>query len=107
MRRLILATRTAILGLLLFLPVTLSAQPFASGLKAPSRMIFTPRGNLLVSESGTGSNDGRISFVDRSTGARRTVIDGLPAALTLGPDAAPSGPSGMTILNGILYVEIG
>src|SRR5687768_17093695 len=71
------------------------SQPFAAGLQTPSRMIFTHHGNVLVAESGTPApNSGRISFIDRTSGARKPLIDGLPSGVSgAGAEAAPSGPS--------------
>lgn len=77
------------------------------GLKAPTRIIVTPQGSLIVAETGTGHNDGRISLIDES-GARRTLIDGLPSGISLGSgEAAPSGPSGLALRGRTLYVSIG
>lgn len=102
--------RTTTLLLLLALSVAgLQAQaPFASGLQLPSKMIFTPRGHLLVAENGTGPNAGRISIVDRMTGSRRTLIAGLPAGINSAEGTpAPSGPSGLALVGNTLYVLIG
>ena len=51
-----------------------------TGLNAPSKIIFTTSGNLLVAEQGNGVNTGRISIVDKDSGIRRTLIAGLPSA---------------------------
>ena len=64
--------------------------------------------SLLVTESGTNTpNSGRISLVNRTTGARRTLIDGLPSGITTSGGAPEvSGPSGIK-LNGLkLYLSI-
>src|ERR1051325_4785889 len=53
-----------------------SASVFAGGLKAPSKIVLTPRGNLIVAEGGDGPNKGRLSLIDRKTRARRTLPDG-------------------------------
>lgn len=84
-----------------------SASVFAGGLKAPNRMTFTPGGNLLVAENGTGQMDGRVSMIDRN-GARRTLVDGLPSAINLaGGEPAPSGPTALVLRGNTLYVLIG
>jgi len=105
-KKLILAT-LALTGILS--AATARAQPFAAGLQTPSRMIFTQQGNVLVAESGTSaSNSGRISFIDRTSGARKTLIDGLPSGISgAGAEAAPSGPSGLALQGNALYVTIG
>jgi hypothetical protein len=65
--------------------------------------------NLLVAEQGTADpNTGRISVIDPTNGVVRTLLDGLPSALNLvGGEPAPSGPSGLAIRGGTLYVTIG
>ena len=77
------------------------------GLKAPTRLIVTPAGSVLVAETGTGHNDGRISLVDQN-GVRRTLVDGLPSGISLGGgEPAPSGPSGLALRGRTIYVSIG
>lgn len=83
------------------------SQPIiASGLRAPSKLIFTHLGNLLVAESGSGPNTGRISLVDPATGHQRTLVDGLPSGFTY-PSNISSGPSGLVMRGRTLYVTIG
>ncbi len=81
-----------------------SASTFTGGLQAPSKMIATTDGNLLVAEGGVAANAGRISIVDRS-GNRRTLIEGLPSGPT--PEGGFSGPSGLELRGRTLYVSIG
>ncbi|MCY7347510.1 MAG: hypothetical protein LH614_15000, partial [Pyrinomonadaceae bacterium] len=51
---------------------------FTTGLNNPAKIITAGGSSLLVSESGTDTpNSGRVSLVNRTTGARRTLIDGL------------------------------
>lgn len=82
-----------------------SVSVFAGGLKGPTRVVLTAKGNLLVTESGDGPNAGRLSLIDRQTRARRTILDGLPA----GPSAEGgiSGPSGLAVQGRTVYVTIG
>ena len=98
-----------ILAAIAFTAVTARAQPFAAGLQTPSRMIFTQQGNVLVAEAGTTApNSGRISFIDRTSGTRRTLLDGLPSGISgEGPQAAPSGPSGLALQSTTIFVTIG
>lgn len=85
-----------------------NATPFTSDLLAPTKIIFTQRGNLIVAEQGNGPNTGRISIIDRNTGAARTLISGLPSGInTLGGEPAPSGPDGVALDANFLYVTIG
>ncbi|MEK6301797.1 MAG: ScyD/ScyE family protein [Acidobacteriota bacterium] len=78
---------------------------FASGLRAPVKTIFTPKGNLLVAEAGNGPNTGRISIID-SGGNRRTLIDGLPSGFAP-PNNDASGPSALALRGRNLYIVIG
>ena len=89
-------------------PFTLAAQttPFVTGLDTPTKVIFTHAGNLAIAEAGTpADNTGRVSLVDRTSGARRSLISGLPSGID--PEGAPSGPSGLAILGTSLFVTIG
>lgn len=76
-----------------------------SGLRQPLGIALTSQGNLLVSENGTIPPDtGRISIVDPS-GNRRTLLDGLPSAIS--DVGEPSGPHGIFMRGRALYVAIG
>jgi hypothetical protein len=67
----------------------------------------TEAGNVIVAETGTGNNDGRVSLIT-STGARKTLIDGLPSGInTAEGQPSPSGPSAIAIRKKTLYVLIG
>ena len=68
------------------------AEVVFSGLQTPQRLILTPRGNFLVSESNTDSNSGRISFITRA-GARRSLIEALPSGTD--QNGGFSGPSAL------------
>jgi hypothetical protein len=81
---------------------------FASDLRAPTKIIFSQTGNLLVAEQGNGPNTGRISILDPSNGERRTLLDGLPSGINnLGGFPAPSGPSGLAMRGRTLFIAIG
>ena len=82
-----------------------TAATFVGGLKAPSKLVLTNKGNLLVAESGQGPNTGRLSLVDRRTRQRRTILDGLPSGPT--PEGGTSGPSGLAVRGRTAYVVIG
>jgi len=85
------------------------APVFASGLRAPTKIILSQKHNLLVAEQGTATaNTGRISIVDPTSGVVRSLLDGLPSALNLvGGEPAPSGPSGLAMRGRTLYIAIG
>ena len=88
-------------------PSPCSSQPVvASGLRAPTKLIFTQHGNLLVAEAGSGPNTGRLSLGDPVSGQRRTLLDGLPSGFT-GSNSPPSGPSSLALRGRTLYLTIG
>src|ERR1051325_9943685 len=82
-----------------------SAPVFAGGLKAPTKILMTSKGNLLVTESGDAPNAARLSVIDRQTHARRTILDGLPAGQA--PTGEISGPSGLAAQGRTIYKAIG
>ena len=82
-----------------------SVSVFTGGLKGPTKVVITAKGNLLVTESGDGPNKGRLSVIDRQTRARRTILDGLPAGPS--PEGGISGPSGLAVQGRTVYVAIG
>ncbi len=77
---------------------------FTSGLAGPQKIVRTAGGKFLVSESGPGLNQGRISVVS-STGMRSTLVDGLPAGLDNQGDV--SGPTGLAAEGSTIYLAIG
>ena len=77
-----------------------------AGLKAPTKVIFSTKGNLVVAEQGEGPNTGRISLISPDSGVRRTLIDGLPSGLSA-PNNDPAGPAGLAMRGRTLYVAIG
>jgi hypothetical protein len=96
---------------LVFTSVSASAQSattsvLTAGLRTPTRVIVSPKGNLLVAEAGNGPNTGRISIIDPATGSRRTLVDGLPSGFAP-PEGDPSGPSGLEMRGRTLFVVIG
>ena len=77
---------------------------FTGGLSLPAKIMLTPGGNLLVTETVGVPNRGRISIID-PYGNRRTLIDGLPSGISDVGD--PSGPSGLDLRGRTLFVTIG
>ncbi len=77
----------------------------ASGLKNPTKIIRTSSGSLLVTETDTAPNSGRVTRVS-SGGGVHAIIDGLPSGLAA-PSLDPDGPSGLILAGQVLYVEIG
>jgi hypothetical protein len=95
-------------SVLVLLASTAAAETIVgSGLQLPSKVILTPRGELLIAENGSGPNLGRISLVDRITGSKKTVLVGLPAGINSAEGTpAPSGPSGLFLSGNTLYILI-
>jgi hypothetical protein len=66
---------------------------------------------MIVAEAGTTMpNTGRLSIVDRTSGARHTLVSGLPSALNFlggNPAGDPSGPSGLVLRGNRLLITIG
>ena len=99
-----LLTSAALLALAV--PARAQCNQVLTGLRAPQGTTLTNQGNLLVSEAGLAAplHTGRISIVEPS-GARRTLIDGLPSAIADVGDV--SGPAGLAMRGRTLYVAMG
>lgn len=67
-----------------------NSSVFATGLKSPTKVITTARGNLLVAEADAPLNSGQITLVHQTLGAR-LLISGLPSGLS-----AEGGGDGVT-----------
>ncbi|CAN5222565.1 hypothetical protein BH24PSE2_BH24PSE2_23790 [soil metagenome] len=78
------------------------ATVFATDLVSPVKLKVTSGDGLVVSEAGTGANDGRLSLVDRN-GVVRPLIEGLPSGL--GVTGNPSGPTDL-LLRECCLIEI-
>ena len=102
-----LLTLTSLFGLAAgsALAQTATATVFASGLSNPAKIITGPSGTLLVAETGTTSNSGRISIITAS-GTRSTLIDGLPSGLSV-PNGDPDGANGLLLDGNTLYIVVG
>jgi hypothetical protein len=78
----------------------------ATGLQNPLRLAVTPRGDLLVSETNVQPNMGRISIVNRTSGERRTLLEGLPSGREV--QGGPSGPTAMLVRGErVLFIAMG
>ena len=102
-----------LISLVLVFALSTNAQTssvFTTGLHTPNKIITGPGNILLVTEAGTTTpNTGRISVIDGTTGERRTLIDGLPSAVSFlgNPMGDPDGPSGLYRQGNTLYITIG
>lgn len=78
---------------------------FATGLTGPVKIDLTGQGNLLVTEQGTGNNDGELSRIDRH-GTVQTLLSGLPSGIEV--TGGPSGPQAPAV-DGccVLHLTIG
>jgi hypothetical protein len=78
------------------------------GLEKPTKLITAGDNSLLVAEGGTTTpNSGRVSLVNRTTGARQTIINGLPSGINnLGGAPSPSGPSALKLHGHTLFLTI-
>lgn len=90
------------------LPVSAQATSvFTTGLQGPTKIVTAGQTHLLVTETGTAApNSSRISLVDRTTGTRRTLIDGLPSGFNP-VEQSPSGASGLKLSGLKLYLATG
>lgn len=75
---------------------------FASGLQNPAKVILAGGGALLVAETGTALNSGRISVVDAG-GRVLPLIEGLPSG-PAAPDGTLDGPCGLALDGNVLFI---
>lgn len=82
------------------------AQPqvIATGLQGPQKLVVTPQGNFLVSETSQELRAGRVSFVTRG-GARRSLLENLPSGVEV--TGGGSGPTAMALRGRMLYIALG
>ncbi|PWJ58942.1 hypothetical protein CLV98_103314 [Dyadobacter jejuensis] len=76
--------------------------PFASGLKAPIGITDDPKGNIWVTEAGTGtSNNGQVTVITPS-GMAYPAITGFASSIS--PENSPEGLTHLLYMNGQLYI---
>jgi hypothetical protein len=95
---------TLVVTMLLGVNCLVAQTEVATGLQAPQKLILTPQGDFLVSETSTDPNSGRISFVSRG-GTRRSLFEGMPSGAVATGEG--SGPSAMALDGRTPYVAIG
>jgi hypothetical protein len=78
-------------------------QVYVSGLELPSKVITIPNGYLLVTETGSKPNTGRVTLVAPG-GASRNLVAGLPSGLSYPTTVDPDGPSGLFLSGRVLYI---
>ncbi len=88
-------------------PLTLT--DLLSGFSRPRTVHFTPDGRLLITDLGTGKDDGRVVAVDLDRKTREVLMDQLPSTRDSGQRFADvAGPSGAAMASdGALCVVIG
>ncbi len=86
-------------------PAWCQPQTLITGLQGPVKLILTPRGNFLVTETSGSPNSGRLSFVSRA-GVRRSLIEGLPSGIGVTLEGG-GGPNAMALRERTLYLSIG
>lgn len=100
-----LLTLTSLFGLAAGTAFAQQATVFATGLLNPAKIIIGPSGTLLVAETGSTANSGRISVISAG-GTRSTLIDGLPSGLSA-PNGDPDGANGLLLDGNTLYIAVG
>jgi hypothetical protein len=83
-------------------PPKITAKEFASGLTAPLGLAIDPKGQIWVTEAGTGTkSDGRVSVITPN-GKVHPVITGF--ASTISPEGIASGLNHLVYQEGVLYI---
>ncbi len=81
-------------------------QVYVSGLEFPEKVITIPNGYLLVTETGSKPNTGRVTLVAPG-GASRVLVAGLPSGLSYPTTTDPDGTSGLYLSGRVLYIVNG
>ncbi|MCE7059844.1 ScyD/ScyE family protein [Dyadobacter sp. CY343] len=82
-------------------PTQLTASNLFSGLRAPIGMAKDNRGNLWVSEIGTGKNDGAVVMISPD-GTKTTFVSGFTSVM--GPEGGAEGISHVMFHDAKLYI---
>ncbi len=83
-------------------------DPDLDGFSSPRTLHLAPDGRLLVTDAGSGTDDGRIVAIDLDTGERQVLMSGLPSARVEGPEGGVHGASGAAMApNGTVCAVIG
>ena len=98
----------AVCGVLTFSAAAQTTSVLTVGLNKPTKLIAAGDNSLLVAEGGTMTpNTGRVSLVNRTTGVRQTLVNGLPSGVNnLGGAPSPSGPSALKLRGHTLFLTI-
>lgn len=82
-------------------PTQFAISDFASGLRFPIGMAVDEKGQIWVSEAGTGKNDGALVLIGPG-GTKTVVLDQFASAPS--PEGTPEGLTHMYYENGKLYL---
>jgi hypothetical protein len=96
--------RAVVLGMSICAAAWGQAEVITTGLQGPQKLILTPGGNFLVSETNMAINSARVSFISRA-GTRRSLFEGMPSGI--GVEGGGSGPTALALRERTLYIAIG
>jgi hypothetical protein len=82
-------------------PTQFAVSDFASGLRAPLGMDRDNRGNIWVTEIGTGNNDGAVVMISPD-GKKTTFVSGFTSVM--GPEGGAEGISHVLFHDSKLYI---
>src|ERR1700730_17994032 len=94
------------LGAVSMISAAVAQEVYVSGLELPSKVITIRNGYLLVTETGSKPNTGRVTLVAPG-GTSRGLVAGLPSGLSYPTKVDPDGPSGLYLSGRILYIVNG
>ena len=83
-------------------PRKIEVKEFVSGLAAPIGMALDAKGNLWVTEIGTGNNDGKVLMITEN-GTKYTVIEGFPSEFNE-QDQTSVGLNHLLVKDGIVWI---
>ncbi len=82
-------------------PPQLRPKEFVSGLRAPIGIAIDPKGQIWVTEAGSGKNDGKVSLITPD-GKVYPAITGFASAIS--PEGTPDGLNHLAYKDGMLYI---
>ena len=84
-------------------PRVLKVREYASGLAGPLGLALDGKGQLWVTEIGTGNNDGKVSII-QPNGVKQVIIEGFPSFFGPGGAEEIVGLNHLLVKDGIVYV---
>jgi hypothetical protein len=83
-------------------PRKIEVKEFASGLASPLGLALDPKGNVWVTEVGTGNDDGKVSMITEN-GTKYTVIEGFPSEINP-QEGVPAGLNHLLVKDGVVWI---